>query len=193
MNRPEDGSNISIDPNGDRTLIVGTGENQKLFRVSSKAMSLASPVWKAMFTGPYRESTAEEISFPEAEPNALLIALRIAHLQFKDLPSSLDFQGLLDLAFICDVYDMVPIIRPFSTDWISALEPLAEQVGHEEWLSIAWTFGLREIFERTARMLVLCASTNAAGQCLNAENQVLDDFTPPGIIGEFRALYISLN
>lgn len=88
---------------------------------------------------------------------------------------------------------MVPIIRPFSTDWISALEPLAGQVGHEEWLSIAWTFGLREIFERTARMLVLCASTNAAGQCLNAENQVLDDFTPPGIIGEFRALYISLN
>lgn len=93
MNRPEDGNNISIDPNGDRTLIVGTGENQKFFRVSSKAMSLASPVWKAMFTGPYRESTAEEISFPEAEPNALLIALRIAHLQFKDLPSSLDFQG----------------------------------------------------------------------------------------------------
>ena len=183
MNHPEDGGIISIDPNGDRSLIVGTGMNQKLFRVSSKAMCLASPVWNAMFTGPYKEATAEEISLPEAEPNALLITLRIAHLQFKELPSSLDFQELVNLAAVCDVYDMVPIVRPFVKEWIRASEPLAEEIGYEEWLLVAWTFGYPEIFARIARRLVLYASTNADGQCLNEKNKVLEDFIPPGIIG----------
>jgi len=190
MNHPGDENNISIDPYGDRTLIVGNGENQKRFLVSSNAMRLASPVWRAMFTGPYREGTAIEIPFPDGNPDAFLITLRIAHLQFNNLPSSLDFQGLVNLALVCDVYDMVQIVRPFITKWIEPLEPLAEKIGFEEWLLVAWTFSYPKIFERIASRLVLCASTNADGQCLNEKNKVLDDFMPPGIIGKFRALYI---
>jgi hypothetical protein len=193
MNRPEDENVISIDPDGDRCLIVGTEENQKSFRVSSKAMCLASPVWRAMLTGPYKEATAKEIPFPAAEPGALIIALRIAHLQFRDLPSSLDFQELVNLAALCDEYDMVPIVRPFSTKWIHTLEPLAEKIGFEEWLFVAWTFGCPEIFDRIACRLVLFASTNAYGQCLNEEEKVLEDFMPPGIIGKVRTLSKSFS
>lgn len=183
MNRPGDGNIISIDPNGDRSLIVGTGENQKVFRVSSKAMCLASPVWKAMFAGPFKEATAQEISFPEAEPNALLITLRIAHLQFKELPSFLDFHQLLNLAVVCDVYDLVSIVRPFLTGWITASRPIADRIGYEEWLLVAWTFGYREEFERSTCRLVLCVGTNEDGQCLTETNKVLKDFMAPGIIG----------
>jgi hypothetical protein len=55
-------------------------------------MCLASPVWKAMFTRGCKETTAEEISFPEADPNALSITLRIAHLQFKDFTIIIELQ-----------------------------------------------------------------------------------------------------
>ena len=165
MNPPEDENSITIDPYGDRSLIIGDGKNQKRFLVSSNAMRLASPVWKSMFTGPYKEAVAKEIPFPEGKPDAFLITLRIAHLRFDDLPSLLDFQELVNLAIVCDEYDMVPTVRPFLTKWITPLEPLADKIGFEEWLFVAWTFGCPEIFERVSRRLVLCASTNADGQC----------------------------
>lgn len=71
MNPPEDENSITIDPYGDRSLIIGDGKNQKRFLVSSNAMRLASPIWKSMFTGPYKEGTAKEIPFPEGKPDAL--------------------------------------------------------------------------------------------------------------------------
>jgi hypothetical protein len=190
MNPPEDENSITIDPYGDRSLIIGEKENQKRFLVSSNAMRLASPVWERMFTGPYKEGTAKEIPFPEGKPDALLIVLRIAHLRFKDLPLLLDFQELVNLAVVCDEYDLVPTVRPFLTKWITPLEPLADKIGFEEWLFVAWTFGYPKIFEQISRRLVLCASTNAGGQCLDGTMKVLDDcFMPPGIIGKLRTLY----
>jgi hypothetical protein len=44
MNPPEDENSITIDPYGDRSLIIGDGKNQKRFLVSSNAMRLASPI-----------------------------------------------------------------------------------------------------------------------------------------------------
>jgi hypothetical protein len=190
MNPPEDENSITIDPYGDRSLIIGDGKNQKRFLVSSNAMRLASPIWKSMFTGPYKEGTAKEIPFPEGKPDAFLITLQIAHLRFADLPSLLDFQGLVNLAIVCDEYDMVPTVCPFLAKWITPLEPLANKIGFEEWLFVAWTFGYPKIFEQLSRRLVLCARTNADGQCLNETMKVLDDCSmPPGIIGKLRTLY----
>jgi BTB/POZ domain len=185
---PTPNADITFDSYGDYILIIGDGETQKRFLVSSNAMRLASPVWKAMITGPYEEATAKEISFPEGKPEAFLIVLRIAHLQFEDLPSSLDFQELVNLAIICEEYDLVRIVRPFLKRWIEPLEPLAEKIGFEEWLFVAWTFSYPKVFEKITQKLVLNASTNADGQCLNEAEDVLDDrFMPPGIIGKLSA------
>jgi len=191
MSRPE--NDITLDPYGDRCLVVGTGDNQTRILVSSHAMRLASPVWKAMLTGPYQEGTAEEIPFPSDDPDAFLIMLQIAHLQFNDLPSSLEFQELVNVAAICDKYDMVSIFRPFSKKLIEPLEPLAKEIGFEEWLFIAWTFGYPEIFERVMNRLVLHSSTNANGQCLNEKGKILDELLmPPTVVGKFR-LFTSPN
>ena len=186
MSRPE--NDFSLDPRGDRSLIVGNGTNQKRFLVSSHAMRFASPVWRAMLTGPYEEGTAEEISFPSDDPDALLVMLRIAHLQFKDVPSLLEFKELVNVAAACDKYEMVSISRPFSKKWIEHLEPLSEKTGFEEWLFVAWTFGYPEIFNRIMDRLVLNASTSADGQCLKEKNQILDEYImPPDTLGKFRS------
>lgn len=42
---------------------------------------------------------------PEDDPDALLILLRIAHLQFSDLPDALVvYEHFLQLAVLCDKY-----------------------------------------------------------------------------------------
>ena len=94
---------------------------QQTLLVSSAVMRIASPVWRTMFDpqGHFmesqRSSTPGEIDFPEDDPDALLCVLRIAHLQFRKIPETLDYAELLDLAIICDKYDTVAIVRPVSS------------------------------------------------------------------------------
>lgn len=108
MEEPQD-SHIILDASGDLSLLVGEGENQVTFRVSSKAMCLASPVWHVMLdpSGPFKEARPENDSvlFPEDDAQALQILLYIAHLQFHSIPETLSFTQLLNLAIICDKYN----------------------------------------------------------------------------------------
>ena len=95
--------------------------DQETFVVSSAVMRIASPVWRTMFDpqGHFMESqcsfTHGEMDFPEDDADALLCVLRIAHLQFRTLPKTLDYAQLLNLAIICDKYDTVAIVRPVSS------------------------------------------------------------------------------
>ena len=94
--------------------------DQETLVVSSAVMRIASPVWRTMFDpqGRFmesqRSSTHGEVDFPEDDPDALLCILRIAHLQFRKIPETLNFAELLNLAIICDKYDTVAIVRPVS-------------------------------------------------------------------------------
>ena len=101
-----------IDPSGDLRLHTDTQE----FVVSSKVMCLASPVWRAMFDpqGPWAKQASDTFNLPEDDPNALLIILRIAHLQFSELPDVLVvYEHLLQLAVLCDKYGSALILDGF--------------------------------------------------------------------------------
>lgn len=94
---------------------------RKTFVVSSTVMRIASPVWRAMFDhqGPFMDTqhslTHGEMDLPEDDADALLCVLRIAHLQFRKIPETLDYAELLKMAILCDKYDTVAIIRPVSS------------------------------------------------------------------------------
>ena len=106
----EEHSSIVLDPSGDVRLTTNTHD----FVVSSKVMCLASPVWRAMFDpqGPWAKQSSSSggsiYSLAEDDPDALLILLQIAHLQFSDLPDALVvYEHLLQLAVLCDKYEGV--------------------------------------------------------------------------------------
>ena len=99
----EDRSSIVLDPSGDLQLSTDTQD----FVVSSRAMCLASPVWRAMFDphGHWAKQSSGVVDLPEDDPDALLILLRIAHLQFSRLPEELaGYEHLLQLAVLCNKY-----------------------------------------------------------------------------------------
>ena len=91
--------------------------DHEILVVSSAVMRIASPVWRTMFDpqGHFMESQRSLTDFPEDDPDALLCVLRIAHLQFRKIPETLNYADLLNVAIICDKYDTVAIIRPVSS------------------------------------------------------------------------------
>ena len=62
---------------------------------------------------------ATELHFEDDDGEALLLLLRIAHLQFAEVPVSLDFDKLLQVAILCDMYDCVGLVKPWLSTWLS--------------------------------------------------------------------------
>ncbi|CAG8974922.1 hypothetical protein HYALB_00006709 [Hymenoscyphus albidus] len=153
-------------PDADRTILV-THEGQLVVgQVSSAAMSRASPVWKKFITPPFSRlvptsrsetptsefSSAESIT-SEDDSEALLILLKIAHVQFANIPTKLPFDKLLAVAVLVDLYDCVELIMPWVQSWVADEATESMKDGQESWLFIAWVFGREEVFVNLAGAL----------------------------------------
>jgi hypothetical protein len=135
---------------GDLTLIVGNDRIR--FKVSSSAIRMSCPAWNAMLTGPYIESGLSEISLPEDSPSALLIILQIIHYKFNNIPKALTLQQMVELAQICDKYDLVSLVGPWLRAWTS---PHRKRMVLKDWLMdnvdwfyVAWVFGYEADFKK---------------------------------------------
>jgi hypothetical protein len=128
--------------------------------VSSKTMTLISDPWKAMLgpDGSFIEAQPgndKAIPLPEDDLQALTTLLHIAHLQFTKVPQHLEFEELLAIALLTDKYQATQIVAPWLKYWLESLNETICKNGYEEWLWIAWEFGLDDIFLRVANRLVL--------------------------------------
>lgn len=168
---------------------------------SSQALSLASPVWEKILNPPFPSLVSKEdnndekqgkhIDFSEDNGEALLILLRIAHLQFRKVPSKLkDFNTFLALAILCDKYDCVGLIKPWLQPWAGNEGTAVWDVpGYESWLFIAWVLGWKNRFQALATNLVRTVQINDAGVVLTRHGDVLPGQMPPDIIGRFCVLF----
>lgn len=157
----------------------------KTFLVSSNAMRLASPVWRTMLDpeGRFMEANAKEVSLPDDDPDALLIILHIAHLNFDVVTGPRSFIEILNLAIICDKYDTVKVFSPWRWCWLSTTHEQYCAPGREEWLFIAWTFGKKIVFRELFKHLVLTMTIDESGREMNGEGTLLGNNMPPGVVG----------
>ncbi len=189
-------STIQVDPAGDLRLLVKHNDRDKNFQVSSKAMSLASPVWRTMLdpSGPFREAKPDngEIAFPEDDAEALLTVLLAAHLRQQEVPqTSVGYKQLLEICVVCDKYDCIQLMRPWISKWEASLANFADKDTYEEWLFIAWTTGDDATFECIARKLAFKSYTNLnSGHCLTLTGKELGGNMPPGIVGQYRMTFL---
>lgn len=178
---------INLHDNGDVvTLIIG---KSKLSVTTSKTvLTILSPVFKAMLAGGFREAgaTISKIPLPDDDPNALLLLLRIAHLKFKDLPNKLSFRELYRLAVVCDKYDAIGTVRPFWDKYGAPFLTHMQEQGYEEWLYIAWAFGIEDVCIRVMKRLAL--ETIIIKGELSRANRKLKPILPPYACGECTSL-----
>jgi hypothetical protein len=115
-----------IDAAGD--VVVQIGEER--IRISSKVMSLASPVFKGMFRSGFKEgltpqSTASNpsiISLPDDDPTAFIYLSRAIHFQGCELPKHVNIAFFEKLA---SMYDKYQCTAPIASYVQAPLEKLA--------------------------------------------------------------------
>lgn len=184
------GSTVHLDPSGDLTLFIGEAtDTQATAIVSSRAICLASPIWRAMLNpdNSFKESNPanQEITFPEDDAEAFMILLNIAHLQFLNVPSNIEnVRKLLNIAILCDKYDTVTLVRPWLPRWNDVISSIGRDESFEERLFISWTFGDVTTFESITAALVKCSTTDETGQCLYYSGIILEHNMPLGVVGE---------
>ncbi|APA11747.1 hypothetical protein sscle_08g065170 [Sclerotinia sclerotiorum 1980 UF-70] len=130
--------------------------------VSSKHMSLASPVFKAMLQASHFKEGRElafagkvEISLPDDDPDAFAILMCIIHGRTRSVPREIDLDLLSRISTLVDKYQLREVVEIISDRWISQLESEIPKELTDDllpWLSIAWVFEKSSIFKETTRI-----------------------------------------
>lgn len=189
--KESDSSLVIIDPHGDLVLVVNKAEKQRRFRVSTKVLSLASPVWRVMLdpSGRFQEAKREngEVAFPEGDPNILYILLQIIHLRPRSLPKTLEVDELVGLAILCQKYDTAEILAPWVLGkWQSSLFGYSHRDGFEDLFIIVWVFQCDFIYASSSveRLILDCNLDDQGRFEVRMEHRgLLEDHLPPMILG----------
>lgn len=130
-------------------------------QVSSKHISHASPVFKAMLGSGFKEGTAlqtdgnVEIALPDDDPKSFAVLMCIVHHCNRRVPKSLSLLELSKMAVLVDKYLVHEAVEVFSDIWIDRLrESLPTRCSDElmHWLCISWVFEQPKEFEAVTRI-----------------------------------------
>ena len=135
-------------------------------------------------------SGLQEVRLEEDDPDAISLVLGIAHLHFKKIPAFLDYRQLLNLAVVCDKYDVVALVRPWYSKWEEHLSTLACDPYFEEWLFIAWTFGDTKVYTRLMKTLIVEVTSDSEGRCYRS-GKLLGSKMPPNSLSEYTKTSVS--
>ena len=166
-------SRVVLDRDGDLTLAVGPDSCE--FLVCSRALSRASPVFKAMLNGNHRWQESRPnvgsqlwvVSLPDDSPQSTKILLDIIHGRFAHIPrefAGLEHEHLLhDVLLFADKYDMTKLLQPWAQGWVSALPAFQECSPFWPGLAIATELGLEETVRRFIKRIVMESFCDSKG------------------------------
>ncbi|KAF5004598.1 hypothetical protein FDECE_8928 [Fusarium decemcellulare] len=114
-----------IDPRGDLTLLIGdkTHDTSKRFLVSSKVLTLASPVLANLLSPKFKEGTmfhngkCDTVTLEEDDLETMGLILQILHYQSDKAPLKMAPTKLATFAIHCDKYDLIDAVKPWASQW----------------------------------------------------------------------------
>ncbi|KAL6715638.1 hypothetical protein ACLMJK_006599 [Lecanora helva] len=143
--------NIEPDPSGDLVLILGDPSEQTYIRVSSKILSIASPVLAAMLGPKYAEGNtlsttgSLELTLPEDDPEAMVWVCNIVHL--KQSFTHISVALMEKIAVTCDKYDMSGALSVWGEAWLSHIDLSTDgEARYGRLLWIAYALGCQTVF-----------------------------------------------
>ena len=192
---------------GDVILKIPTAAGTLKLRVSSHVLCTTSPVFRAMLGPDSQFKKASEFRMPSAEnpyelsleddyPYALTVVLLALHCRDEMVPVNPALKNLVELAIVCDKYDCRGGVLSWVDTWTAAWGPRGGTLpwveksgllesGYEEWLFVAWVFGIKDGFDKLSRKIILESYIDPAdGELKTAGGARLGKLTiPQRVIG----------
>ncbi|KAI5785499.1 hypothetical protein DFH27DRAFT_261033 [Peziza echinospora] len=144
---------VLIDREGDMFLCTKATH----FQVSSKVLSLASPVFAAIFRGQQIAfGTALRLDMTTGEtPDALELVLSIIHHRGREyIPTLLAPEHLSKVAIICQKYQLADALSAWSYRWIRAIPWKEKLTDAVQWLALSWVLRDEGTFKAISRHLI---------------------------------------
>lgn len=141
------------------------GQCEVRMLVSSKHLVLASPYFREKFTGSWKEKAAGAttnapfaVKGAKCTEKAMLVVMRILHSKTRQVPRSLPFGLLAEIAGIVQRFQCHEAVEVFSDIWLAACKVKAQLptgYGREAVLRlfISWVFSDEEEFQSMTRFL----------------------------------------
>ncbi|KAK7424794.1 hypothetical protein QQZ08_008423 [Neonectria magnoliae] len=131
-------------------------------QVSSQHLVLASPVFKQMLQGPWKERSSSTglfslISTSEWDAKAFMILMNIMHGHHWEVPKSPDLEMLTKFAVVVDYYQCYEIVDIFVDRWLRDMEgDLPTRYGKASvmWLCVSWVFSRSEKIDQKRQGLI---------------------------------------
>lgn len=166
------------DPEGDVLLLIGPPNELKSLLVSSKVLSLASPVFNKMLQiprfleGVERSSNVPlQLPLPEDNPEAVTWLCNAIHLS-RSVDHDVSFSLFEELAILCDKYDIASAITPWSRWWLQKWKGSPD--GEDKYLKmlyISYAYGSYHAFRVSSRNIVLYSTAKDFETYLTLQNQ----------------------
>ncbi|KAI8302239.1 hypothetical protein K4K59_000577 [Colletotrichum sp. SAR11_240] len=192
-----------LDPRGDVVFVVGSAAAEdtpaRSFRACSRTMARVSPVFDRMLNGKFTEAKPAAsgsgdaaadwvVQLRDDKPDAFALFASIAHAQYRCVPRSLTIDKFYDLTVLTHYYDATPMLTPWLQGWISGIGEVPD-VGSEgllmpKLLWISWELGHKQLFESTARRMVMECQGSMIGEDAGLEELSM----PPDIIERINAI-----
>lgn len=154
-------SKIIVDPNHDIVLRL----NGYDLLVSSKVLSLASPVFEAMFKPHFKEGVEHHLQLgeplilhlPEDDLEATTLFCQITHHRW-DFPRTPSPLCLENLAIFCDKYICASCVTSYGTVWIQRHSGSRSLEDLSRFLLLAYVLDLPKSFATVSREMLLLKS-----------------------------------
>ncbi|KAG6255225.1 hypothetical protein E4U23_004674 [Claviceps purpurea] len=174
-------SNVPNDTDSAEAHVEDGERNEVQFRLSSRHLALASPVFKTMLNGSWKESAPSsdqsdgsakpcaplqsspacqvryELAATEWDAEDFLLLMNIVHGRNRQVPVSIDIETLGRISLIVDYYQFQEVAQAVVGLWIYELcGKLPTKYGHDcvTWMFVSWVFSRSEIFEKMTQLAI---------------------------------------
>lgn len=128
--------------------------------VSSHVLSIASPVFNAMFNGNFSEGqslstvTPKKVLLPDDDPEALILLCRITRMQASKLAEGIDLSPLADFAVLRDKYQCTEAVTFWSKVQVAYLLNWPIKAYREKLFFITYVLDLpKEVWQVTLHLI----------------------------------------
>lgn len=157
-------------------------ENCFYIQVSAKHLIFASPVFKRILTGGWKESISYlqkgsvEITADSWDIEAFLVVLHAIHGKYKDIPRKLTIEMLAKVAVIADYYECKESLYLITGIWLNNLEegiPTTYSRDLILWLWVSWFFQFPSQFKESTSTVISCSENVINGWELPISDKVI--------------------